>query len=128
MVAVSPAGDTTVDLTERKVLPATWRFIRRWPLIPGIIVFALVISALFAPLIAPHDPLRGDLLNSSGLPPVWDSNGSTKFLLGTDIQGRDILSRVIHGARVSMSIAAVVLISGGVIGTVLGMIAGYYGG
>ena len=113
---------------KRGALPATWRFLRRWPVVPGAIVLVLLACALFAPWIAPHDPLRGDLVESSGLPPVWESKGSSKYLLGTDIQGRDVLSRVIHGARISVTIAAVVLATGGIFGTAIGMIAGYYGG
>ena len=128
MAFVSPVlGANPIRIPRKGFIPVTWRFFRRWPVIPGFIVFVLILSAIFAQWIAPHDPLRGDLFES-GRPPVWDSNGTTKYLLGTDIQGRDILSRVIHGARVSMTIAAVVLITGGIIGTVLGMIAGYYGG
>ena len=96
-------------------------------MVPGAIVLVLLACALFAPWIAPHDPLRGDL-SDSGLPPAWESKGRSKYLLGTDIQGRDMLSRVIHGARISMTIAAVVLATGGIIGTVMGMVAGYYGG
>ncbi len=129
MASVSSVADAIpIRTAERRSIPAAWKFIRRWPLVPGAIIVVLAISAIFAPLIAPHDPLRGDLLNASALPPVWESEGSTKYLLGTDIQGRDVLSRIIHGARVSMTIAAVVLISGGIFGTILGMVAGYYGG
>ena len=128
MAFVSPAGHATSIRTPRQgVLPATWRFLRRWPVIPGVIVFVLIVCAIFAPVIAPHDPLRGDLFES-GRPPVWASDGSSKYLLGTDIQGRDVLSRVIHGARISMIIAAVVLATGGIFGTAVGMVAGYYGG
>jgi peptide/nickel transport system permease protein len=128
MTLVSPPDRaTSFGMPRRGVLPSTWRFLRRWPVIPGVIVFVLIICAIFAQVIAPHDPLRGDLF-SSGLPPVWASNGSFEYLLGTDILGRDVLSRVIHGARISMIIAAVVLATGGIFGTALGMFAGYQGG
>ncbi len=113
--------------TRRGTLATAWRFFRRYPVIPGVIVVALVIAAIFAPWISPHDPLRGDLFKS-GLPPVWESKGSASHLLGTDIQGRDVLSRVIHGARISLIVAAVVLGTGGVFGTIVGMLAGYLRG
>lgn len=128
MTLVSPPDRaTSFGMPRRGALSSTWRFLRRWPVIPGVIVFVLIICAIFAQVIAPHDPLRGDLF-SSGLPPVWASEGSSEYLLGTDILGRDVLSRVIHGARISMVIAAVVLATGGIFGTALGMFAGYQGG
>ena len=108
-------------------LAAGWRFVREWPVIPGLLVGLLIIAAIGAPWISPHDPLRGDLFKS-GQPPVWDERGDASHLLGTDIQGRDILSRVIHGARISLIVAAVVLTTGGIVGTVVGIVAGYYGG
>jgi peptide/nickel transport system permease protein len=117
---------------ERLVGKSNWRVrlyrgFRRWPVIPLIIVLALVVSAIFAPFIAPHDPLKGGLLDS-GEPPVWYPDGSAKHLLGTDIQGRDMLSRIIFGARISLIVATVVLVSGGIGGTILGLVAGYFGG
>ena len=113
--------------TSRGTLPAVWRFVRRWPLVPAFLAGVLVVCAIGAPWIAPHDPLRGDLFKSA-LPPVWDARGSATFLLGTDIQGRDVLSRVIHGARISLVVATVVLSTGGIVGTGVGMAAGYFGG
>lgn len=91
------------------------------------LVLVLVLCALAAPVIAPHDPIKGNLLES-GMPPVWLEGGSSKYLLGTDIQGRDVLSRVIYGARISLLIAVVVIATGGAIGVTIGLIAGYFGG
>ena len=114
-----------------KRAPAGWRlageFVREWPIVPGALVALLIIAAVAAPWISPHDPLRGDLFKS-GLPPVWDERGDSSHLLGTDIQGRDVLSRVIYGARISLIVAAVVLTTGGIVGTIVGIVAGYYGG
>ncbi len=109
------------------LLAVGWRFFREWPVIPGVLVGLLIIAAIGAPWISPHDPLRGDLFKS-GQPPVWDKRGDSSHLLGTDINGRDILSRVIFGARISLIVAAVVLTTGGIVGTVVGIVAGYYGG
>ena len=108
-------------------LAVSWRFVREWPVIPGALVFLLFFAAIAAPLVSPHDPLKGDLFKS-GQPPVWAEGGEAAHLLGTDINGRDILSRVIYGARISLIVAAVVLTTGGIVGTVVGIVAGYYGG
>ena len=108
-------------------LAVGWRIFREWPIVPGALVALLIIAAVAAPWISPHDPLRGDLFKS-GLPPVWDERGDSSHLLGTDIQGRDVLSRVIYGARISLIVAAVVLTTGGIVGTIVGIVAGYYGG
>lgn len=111
-----------------------WRFFRRYPILPLLIVVAIVIAAVFAPLLARHDPLVGNLRHQDR-PPFWQSEspisgkeGLTTFPLGTDALGRDILSRIIWGARFSMIIAGVVIVTGAVGGTILGMIAGYFGG
>lgn len=94
------------------------------------ILLAFLLAALFAPLLAPHNPYdltqvgMGDALK----PPVWRDGGTTKFLLGTDDRGRDILSTMLFGCRTSLLVAfGVVLLSGGV-GVTLGLLAGYYGG
>lgn len=108
-------------------LSLSWRGLRRWPIVPLLLAAVLVLCALAAPLIAPHDPIRGNLLES-GAPPAWLEGGSSKYLLGTDIQGRDVLSRVIYGARISLLIAVVVITTGGAIGVTMGLIAGYFGG
>ena len=86
-----------------------------------------VITGVFAPLIAPHDPERGGLRDRN-LPPAWEEGGTSEFLLGTDHLGRDMLSRVIFGARISLAVAGVTLGVGMVIGVASGLIAGWYGG
>lgn len=93
-----------------------------------MLVLAVLIScALAAPLIAPHDPLVGEL-RAPNAPPAWYPEGSSKYLIGTDALGKDILSRVIFGARISLVVASIVLSFGAVGGTLVGLVAGYYGG
>ena len=96
-------------------------------IIGAVIVLAAVLIALSAPLIAPHDPYSQDLLNRL-VPPVWDSRGSWEHILGTDHLGRDYLSRLIYGARISLLIGVGAALISGLIGTVLGVAAGYFGG
>ena len=84
------------------------RRLRRWPVIPVLIIVVLSTCAIFAPLIAPHSPTAA-VIRDRNTPPAWMEGGSTKHLLGADQQGRDVLSRVIHGARVSMVVAAIAI-------------------
>lgn len=100
---------------------------RRWPLVPLGVMLLLVICGVFAPWIAPHDPIESNL-RARNTPPAWSEKGTTRYLLGADHQGRDVLSRVIYGARISLIVAAVSLLIGGTVGTVLGMVSGYFGG
>jgi peptide/nickel transport system permease protein len=101
--------------------------LRRLPLIPILILSIFVVAGLAAPLLAPHNPERGEV-RARNQPPVWLEGGNTKYLLGTDHLGRDMLSRVIYGARISLVVVAVTLGIGGTIGVVLGLVSGYYGG
>jgi peptide/nickel transport system permease protein len=102
---------------------------RRGPMLVflALLLVVLVVPAVFAPWLAPHDPLEGRLALKLK-PPVWITGGSWEYPLGTDPLGRDILSRLIHGARVSLSVSVVAILIGGVLGTVLGLFAGYFGG
>jgi peptide/nickel transport system permease protein len=102
--------------------------VRRYPLVPlALLTFLLVIPALFASQVAPYDPLQGSL-SKRLKPPAWQQGGTIEHPLGTDKLGRDMLSRIIYGARVSLAVSLVAIFVGGVIGTVLGMISGYFGG
>jgi peptide/nickel transport system permease protein len=93
----------------------------------GAILLAILLVALFAPMLAPHDPGEQDLLNIL-LPPAWSPGGDHAFPLGTDNLGRCVLSRLIYGARVAMIVATVAPLGAALIGTVLALIAGYFGG
>jgi peptide/nickel transport system permease protein len=104
-----------------------WKALRRYPIIPAIILLALVICAIFANFIAPYPPNVGVLADRLK-PPFFVSGGSFAHLLGTDSLGRDILSRIIFGARISLSVALMVIAITSVVGTTLGMVAGYLGG
>ena len=149
-----------------------YRKLRRWPVIPLFLLGLVVFAGLFAPLISPHDPEKGEL-KERNLPPAWASGeksaknvverlsineratsvtlkdaqaidptaqvgdqieiftkpeGTTRFLLGTDHLGRDVLSRVIYGARISLIVSLITLAVGGSIGVVMGLAAGWYGG
>lgn len=100
----------------------------RYPILPlGILVFLLVIPAVFAPQVAPHDPLRGSLAKRLK-PPVWAQGGTIEHPLGTDKMGRDVLSRIIYGSRISLMVSVVAIGVGGIIGTSLGLMSGYFGG
>jgi peptide/nickel transport system permease protein len=92
----------------------------------GILGF-IVLLALFAPLIAPYDPHAQDLTKRL-IPPFWYDNGNAAHWLGTDNLGRDYLSRIIYGARISLLIGVAVMVISGLIGTSIGMAAGYFGG
>lgn len=123
------ADITTTQTLLPETRPATgWRALRRYPLVPlTILVFFLVIPAVFAPLVAPYDPFAGSL-GARLVPPVWQEGGTTEHLLGTDKLGRDMLSRVIYGARVSLTVSLIAIFVSGIIGTLLGVISGYFGG
>jgi len=173
------AADLTLRATTTNPLGrviSAYRAARRLPIIPIILLGAVVVCGIFANFLAPHDPVDGDL-RSRTLPPVWgtartaeklvvevpqsgqllyqisledaqeqDPNvqlgdtilmesgsgtragGSFKYVLGTDQLGRDILSRIIFGARISLIVAAVTLGVGGGIGIIVGLLSGYYGG
>ena len=96
-------------------------------IIGSMIVVLIILMALFAPFLAPHDPYQQDLLNRL-IPPIWDSRGSSEHILGTDHLGRDYLSRLIYGARISLLIGIGAALISGLIGTFMGVMAGYFGG
>ena len=161
----------TPQPTNQRVRQALRR-LRRWPIIPVMLLSLVLVAGIAAPWISPHSPTRGKLADRN-LPPVWAGpvitlktvvekpalgqigteialeearqidesvalgdtvevmdreGGSSKFLLGTDQLGRDLLTRIIYGARISLIVGAVTLGVGGTIGVMLGLIAGWYGG
>jgi peptide/nickel transport system permease protein len=96
-------------------------------IIGGVILIAIVALALAAPLIAPHDPYAQDLARRLR-PPIWFAKGTWEHVLGTDKLGRDYLSRLIYGARISLMIGSLTVVISGTIGTLIGICAGYFGG
>ncbi|TAK54479.1 MAG: ABC transporter permease, partial [Gammaproteobacteria bacterium] len=96
-------------------------------LIAGSLSLLLVLVAALAPWLAPHDPLVG-VLTERLTPPLWQEGGSIAYPLGTDVLGRDILSRLLYGARVSLLVCALAILLAGTVGSLLGIVAGYLGG
>jgi peptide/nickel transport system permease protein len=108
-----------------------WSF-RRSPvtILAALLTLACVGGALLAPWIAPHNPFDSATLNlSDGFsPPAWTANGSGKYLLGTDDQGRDVLSTIMYGARISLGVGLAAVLFSAFLGVSLGLLAGYLGG
>ncbi len=118
--------ETVTELTPRQLL------IRRIKGHKGLIIgftviVSLIIVGIFAPMIAPHDPYD-QLLSKRLIPPVWSPGGTTEYLLGTDHLGRDYLSRLIYGTRISLMIGYGAATVGLLIGVSMGICAGYFGG
>ena len=111
--------------------PMTWRLPRLrlegLPLVPIGILATLTFLAVFANVVAPYNPEIGSL-SQRFRPPAWIAGGSSEHLLGTDHIGRDVLSRLIFGARVSMIVGFTAVIFAGVLGSGLGILSGYLGG
>jgi len=171
-MAADLSGIVIAPPTLRAKAAGLYRKLKRWPVIPIFVLGLVVFAGLFAPLVAPHDPEKGEL-RERNIPPAWSSGekslktvverlsinerttsvtlidaqeidasaqigdqiqvfsrpgGSSKFLLGTDHLGRDVLSRVIYGARISLLVSIITLLVGGSIGITMGLCAGYYGG
>lgn len=121
MTAITTNPPSRAGKTLRKML-------QHPSLVVGVaIVAAMILIAVFAPLLAPHDPYAQDITRRA-VPPVWYEKGTWENILGTDQLGRDYLSRLIYGARVSLLIGFSVVLISGLIGTTLGLLAGYFGG
>ncbi len=99
----------------------------RYPVISGSIILIFIFLALFGESIAPYPPNEINL-SERLLPPFWQGTGSMTHPMGTDMLGRDMLSRIMSGARVSFIVAVLALTLGGLAGTALGIMSGYYGG
>ena len=115
----------------RSRIGRVWRgsvdILRHWPVISVALLAFLVVTGSFAPWIAPYNPILPSLATRND-PPVWIPGSTGKHILGADHLGRDVLSRLIHGARISLIVVSVSLASGLIIGTVSGLLAGYVGG
>jgi ABC-type dipeptide/oligopeptide/nickel transport system permease subunit len=118
-----------VERTWRGRLGYLWRLLWRDKSgLLGLSLFLLlVIAAVFSPLLAPHDPLDQNLSDSK-TPPAWDAEGTWKYPLGTDNLGRDQLSRIIYGSRVSLTVGFFGVLIAASLGMVIGLLAGYMGG
>src|SRR6266536_3048664 len=109
-------------------LGAVIKAAREAPLVPVVILGGLMLVAIFADLIAPHDPTLPVQGANVFDPPFWMEGGRATTPLGTDFQSRDILSRLIYGARVSLIVGLMGTLVAGTIGTAMGILAGYVGG
>ncbi|MCY4476202.1 MAG: ABC transporter permease [Chloroflexi bacterium] len=101
--------------------------IRRWPIVPALIILTLIVFALFAEQIAPHDPLAYVALTDRNTSPFSTGGSGQFYILGTDNIARDVLSRIIHGARISALVVFVSITVGVTVGTACGLVAGYFG-
>lgn len=161
-VPITTAAPTTgLRVQRRPIWSQTWYILRRWPIIPVIILVVVLFVALFADWVAPTDPNVQKLPNFALYPPTWgqprpeselmaeleetvdtstavgqvrfnrlskDAFHRGEFVLGADGLGRDVLSRIIYGARVSLKVTGYALLTGIIIGTAMGVLGGYYGG
>lgn len=128
-----------------------WYALRRWPIIPALIMVVLIVTGVFADQLAPYDEIEQDIRFRNAPPRIFNMNSefwstqdysqamfraeeavgkdpSNRFILGADHVGRDVLSRIIHGARISLVVTSVALFSGLILGVTIGVISGYYGG
>ncbi len=110
--------------TGRRSLRRLWRL--KWGLIASAIMLLIVFTAVAAPWLAPYSPVEVDIQHRLG-PPAWMEGGKTEHWLGTDQIGRDLLSRMIYGGRVSLLIGVAAVIVSSTIGVLLGLAAGYFG-
>lgn len=115
------------QIPTRRPLAAHWRRVRGLPWLPILLLAPVVICGVLGPLIFPHDPTTIDLM-APRKPPAWMLGGNWSYLLGTDQFGRDLLSRLMEGARVALIIAISSVFLAALIGVTAGMVAGYYGG
>src|SRR4051812_28409786 len=118
----APARATSAFSSGRR-----WRQIWRLKgmLVGGTIVLIVLLFAILAPLVAPQNPYTGRTLDRLDAP-AWMEGGDSRFLLGTDSLGRDTLSRLIFGARVSIAVAMLAVLGASTVGVVLGLLAGFY--
>jgi len=101
---------------------------RDLPALAGLaVIAAVVVVAAFAPALSPSDPVKNRLLDRL-TPPMWAAGGSARYPLGTDTLGRDVLSRLLHGARISLLVGLAAVLIAGAVGVALGLVAGYRGG
>ncbi len=127
VIASSGRTAQPADTAWIAVPKTAYRWVRRYPVLPVTIAIGLAVMALFAPWVAPNHPLESDL-DKLAAPPVWLEGGTWDYVLGADKIGRDLLSRIIHGSRISLSVAFIVIICGSIIGSAVGIASGMAGG
>ncbi len=123
-MAILPNDSIVVEALDTKKRGSSW-----WqlPWTSLFIIATLIFVAIFAPVLTPHSPIEQSLPDKLK-PPFWQEGGTTKHILGTDVFGRDILTRLFYGARVSLIVVVFALILGGGVGLILGLLSGYIGG
>ncbi len=119
--------EKAINTLKKVDLFSIWNAFRRWPIIPVVILSVLVFTGIFADQLAPNSP-TAQTLKLRNAPPSWMEGGAEGRFLGADHVGRDVFSRIIHGARISLFVVAISLASGVLVGSTLGLIAGYAGG
>ncbi len=125
--SIPPAGPSRAAGLTLAWRYATFRATGGFPTVPVAILSFLVFIAVFANVLAPYNPEIGSL-GDRFRPPAWQAGGSSAHLLGTDHIGRDVLSRLFFGARVSLVVGFTAVVFAGIVGTALGILAGYMGG
>jgi peptide/nickel transport system permease protein len=120
----SPGASPVHPRAAERSLRRLWRV--KWGLVAALLLLLIVATALAAPLIAPYSPVEVDIQHRLG-PPAWMEGGKTEHWLGTDQIGRDLLSRMIYGGRVSLLIGVSAVLVSSTIGVLLGLVAGYFG-
>jgi peptide/nickel transport system permease protein len=127
-IELADLGPARVDAAGGAGRATLRRLLRlRWGLAAAGVLALIVASAVLAPWISPHDPLAVNIRHRLA-PPAWMDGGSASHLLGTDQVGRDLLSRMIHGGRVSLVVGVAAVLISATIGVMLGLSAGYFGG
>ncbi len=126
--AVTPPPPRRLGLLDSDILHSFLR--SKVTVVAALVMLVIVVAAMVAPWIAPHDPfdLKQLELLDSHLPPAWAEGGDRRFLLGTDDQGRDVLSTILHGSRISLGIGLLAVAFAATLGVALGLVAGYAGG
>ncbi|MBI2370282.1 MAG: ABC transporter permease [Deltaproteobacteria bacterium] len=128
MVVQASAGRPMPRVSDRgaaRWIRLAWQL--RVPICGALLTGVMVVAALGAPYLAPHDPLQQEI-TARLRPPAWMEGGSPTHLLGTDALGRDLLSRIVYGARVSLTAGVLAVVVSGIIGVGLGLLGGYFGG
>jgi peptide/nickel transport system permease protein len=126
-VELAELGPQRVEVADTGQATRSRLFRLRWGLAASAIFLLVVASAVFAPQISPHDPLAVNIRHRLA-PPAWMEGGAPQHLLGTDQIGRDLLSRIIYGGRVSLVVGAGSVLIAATMGVLLGLGAGYFGG